>query len=451
MTFLEAVLVLALAGLVAYPIVRGYRSRSPLELWSPLVVFSAVYTYYFLVGPLVTRALGATQVINVDASPYYYLGWLAGLVGLGSVFVGFHLPIERVIRLGAPLAAPHLPVITRFAKVGLVLGTIAMVSWAVGGDSGIGGAFANYIFKLYNLLLVYYAVMIWRFRARPLAAAFWVGIPFALAGIGFVQIGFRGPIIEHTIAVAFFWYLCRGERPGAITVILGVFAALLFSGVMVLTRSYYSGLNLDALSNYSWRQILIGGTADGVTFGALSMVIERVPSMFGFHYFEFLWIAVTFPIPRALWAGKPMPEYLTTIQYCVDANLSTDGGGMAVPHIGEYYLALGWPGIVIGCLLLGMLCRWMWRWYLQSRDNPFVLLTYGAFCGWLFDSTHRCYLASTLMIFCFMVLPGYIMARRYSRRLRPQEVALPGRNGAAPGPRPMAHRGPMAGVPARPR
>lgn len=429
-TSFEIVLVLILAGLIAYPVVRGYLARSPMELWTPLTVISAVYTYYFLLGPLGARALEFTRVINVDPSPYYYLGWIAGIVGLGSIIIGFNLPIEQTFRLGPSFAPPAKRTITTLARVCLAIGAIGLCSWAIGGIEGIGGAFANYVFKLANLLLVYYAVMIWLLRSRPVATALWVGIPFLLAGIGYVQIGFRGPIVEQGIAIIFFWYLSRGERPRLITVGLGGLGALFGSGVMVLTRSYFSGLNLAALSKYSWLDILVGGASDSVTFGALSMVIDRVPSMFPFHYFEFLWVAITFPIPRGLWPGKPMPEYLTTIQYCVDANLDTDGSGMAVPHIGEYYLAFGWPGIVVCCLIFGMFCRWMWLWFLQSRENPLALLTYGAFCGWVFETTHRCHLASSVMTFCFMVLPGYYMTRWFSRRIPPVPV---GRSPYPPG------------------
>ena len=422
MSEFEIFLVLVLAGLIAYPMVKGYRSRSPLELWSPLLVFSAVYMYYFLIGPLSARALGLTRVINVDASSNYYLGWLAGIAGLGSVILGFRTPIERSIGVGPRLIAPNPKTISTIGWCCLFLGAFGMISWVIGGTEGVGGAFSNYVFRLTDLLLVYYATMIWRYRTRPIMALLWVGIPFALADIGFMQIGFRGPIVMHAIAVVFLWYIVRDERPRIWTVLAGGFGIIVFSGLMVLTRTYFSGLNLEALSGRSFADVLYGGVSDSITFGALSMVIARVPSMFGFAHFEFLLVAITFPIPRALWPDKPYPEYLTTIQYCVDANLDTDGSGMAVPHIGEYYLAFGWPGIIVCCFIFGLFCRWMWRWFLQSRDNPLVLVTYAAFCGWLFQVTHRCHLAGAFSGFCLMIVPCFIIARRFSRRAGPQRA-----------------------------
>jgi len=419
MSIYEIILVLMIVALIAYPLVKGYRARSSVELWSPLLVFAAVYTYYFLIGPLSARALHMTQVIRVDASPYYHLGWLAGLVGLASVYLGFRIPIERYIGIGPQLLAPSVGKVSAIGKCSLLLGAMGMLSWAIGGAEGVGGAFANYVFRLTDLLLVYYATAIWRYRTRPIMALLCVGIPFAMAGVGFMHIGFRGPIVGHGIAVVFLWYIIRDERPRLATVLIGGLGIIVFSGIMVMTRTYFGGLNLEALSGHSMSDVLYGGVSDSITFGALSMVIARVPSMFGFAYFEFIWVATTFPIPRAFWPDKPYPEYLTTIQYCVDANLDTDGTGMAVPHIGEYYLAFGWPGIIVCCIIFGMFCRWMWRWFLQSRDNPLVLVTYCAFCGWIFQVTHRCHLAGAFSGFCLLIVPGILMARYFSRRGRP--------------------------------
>lgn len=417
MSVFEWCLLLTLSLLLGAAIAVAFGRREQVCFWYPLTMVAAVYVYYFVAGPVVAILTDNTVVIRQDARGVYHLGWIAGIVGFGSTVAGFAFPFGRSDRSRVMLAVPPPAVIRTISWFCLGLGLFGVLASLAGPVRGFGDSFGKYVFSLNNLLAIYFALSIWLYRNEPVQMLSRVLIPFGLLMLLLVLVGFRGPILMIAISIASYWYLVRRSRPSFLLTVAAAGGVVIFSGVMLATRSYFSGLDFSRLQGLGLLDVVLGGLGDSVTFGAFALVIDKVPAVYPFCYAEPIWTALSFPIPRALWPGKPIAEYLTTIQLCVDPVSGSLDQGMAVPNVGEYYLAFGWPGIALGSFTLGLICRWMWNWYRRSPENPLVIATYGSFFSWLFQVIHRGYLPFAVSTFIFSLLPGIVFAHWFSRRV----------------------------------
>jgi hypothetical protein len=69
-------------------------------------------------------------------------------------------------------------------------------------------------------------------------------------------------------------------------------------------------------------------------------------------------------IPRALWPEKPKIALGVWFAVEIGAAVQTEDWfnnsiNMTIP--GQLYLDFGWPGLIIGCILSGMLLNWLWQ------------------------------------------------------------------------------------------
>ena len=363
-------------------------------------------------------------MIGFDARPIYINGWLVGVVGFGGMLLGFWFGAlrnrrYRVLQCYLPRAARLETV--RWAS--LLFGGIGVASWFIGGAQGVGGSFANYLQQFANCIIVYIVLAYSTYQRRSAMLVVAVLAPLILWVYSLAMIGFRGPILIGLMALYFCYHLLKNRRPNLFLAVSVVFIMLVLSGAFVMARSYYSGLDFAKLGGAGWRELVLNGLADTVTFSALSSVVAYVPAVAGFSYFDMFWYTLTFPIPRSLYPGKGIAEYIYIIQDAVGAAAQRENQGMAVPNVGEYYLAFGWPGVFCLSALLGWFCAWMWRWYLARRCDPLAVIAYGAFCGWTFQVIHRGYLPSSAMSLCFMVLLPILGCRWAEYGIVPIEVS----------------------------
>src|SRR5262245_4276185 len=94
MRFHEILLVGLLCVLIGGAIWKVYRDRDHTLFWNPLTLFSAIFAYYFVIGPLISLGFHNTFAYGIDLRDMMWKSWLAGLVGLGSIFTGFAIKIR---------------------------------------------------------------------------------------------------------------------------------------------------------------------------------------------------------------------------------------------------------------------------------------------------------------------------------------------------------------------
>jgi len=416
----EIAIIGVLILLVGGAIWAGFRSPDEALFFNPLTMISAVFAYYFLVGPLISLSMGTTNAYGIEFRGSMWKAWLAGAVGLASVFCGFGIRTRRSgVRLVEGVGARQRSVLWHsfwvLAFLGLLgFGYDAYVSGrslfdlllpihagAVGTATerqGMGAG--NYLFLLINTFIPALCLLTILTDEQPLFKRLvTLGLPVAQVVLFYMSLGFRHRIVILLISVGATAFLLRGKRPKPWILLVGTAALVLMAGLIVLTRNYGEGLDLSQIKGLGLSEVFLGGFNDAATFFTTALVIGSVPRVFPFIGFNPLWVALTIPIPRSYWPGKPVPLPLEYFAYL------THTGGQAVPIVGEHYLMAGWIGVVLGGVIVGIIYRRFWDFYRSNPRNPMVIAIYAISWALCFPVVNRGYLAQTLMEFFFDMMP----------------------------------------------
>jgi hypothetical protein len=350
--------------------------------------------------------------------------WLAGCVSLASIYCGFALTVFP--KWGKLPSDVTSPLRTQLFVFCVILAGLGLVGFAYivyssgrsafsiltpvetdyenlsGGNEGL--AAGNYLFLLINAFTP--ALCMWYIlnsKKSAIMRFLLVGPPALLVVFFFTTLGFRHRIIILSTSLAATIYLVRRNRPSPLGLLCGCAALVFSAGLIVLTRDYGHGLDLSRVNGLGVLDIFLGGFNDVGTFFTLALTMESIPKIVPFIGFEPFWIAATIPIPRALWFGKPEPSYINMINDLAGTQ------GQAVPAVGEHYMMFGWPGIVVGGLIFGMIYKGIWSFYRANPENPLVVVIYAVSFGLCFPLTNRGYLPQTLMEYFFALLPVVLM------------------------------------------
>ena len=82
--------------------------------------------------------------------------------------------------------------------------------------------------------------------------------------------------------------------------------------------------------------------------------------------------------------------------------------GQSMPFFTEWYIAFGWPGLAISSFLVGFLCKRLWVWFLQRRDDKLVILSYTTTLGFLYFFFSRGYTPIMTLNFVCGLLPFFL-------------------------------------------
>ena len=420
MSPLEIALIAALLLLIGGAVWVAYREPEETIFFNPLTILSAVFGYYFVVGPLIALSMGNTNAYRIEFRDSMWKAWLAGAVGLASIFCGFAIRTRRArVRLVEGADRKLRFILGRSFWVLVCLGLLGF-----GYDAYVSGrplsdllmpfhfgtasmsterqgiAAGNYLFLLINTFIPAMCILTILTDGRPLLKRLViVGLPTAQVVLYYITLGFRHRIVILVIAVVATAFLVRGKRPSPWMIVLGAAGLVLMAGVVGLTRSYGEGLDLGQIMGMSLSQIFLGGFSDSGTFFTTALIIDSVPRVFPFSGFNPFLVALTIPVPRGFWPSKPEP-----ISNIYLAHL-TGTTGQALPIVGEHYIAAGWIGIVVGGVIVGIIYRWFWDFYRSNPRNPMVIAIYAVSWALCFPVVNRGYLAQTLMEFFFDLMP----------------------------------------------
>ena len=104
----------------------------------------------------------------------------------------------------------------------------------------------------------------------------------------------------------------------------------------------------------------------------LSQMVGAFPDLYDFIGWNMPYVALTKPIPRALWSGKP-----TDLKIGLEEVIGAEGYTIAVTWIGEAYIAGGIVWIIPIGLLIGMFCRY-WNHLAGYIGRPFPLIVFAS-------------------------------------------------------------------------
>lgn len=406
---------------IAFPVFSSFRSKRWIELYQPVNFISLILLYYTLLGPLLLF-LGPTSLVyrGVDHTPYLFSGWLATLVFQLCLLFGFSLPKTRS-------AVPRYQPSIRTYRLGYYLCSIGLILFFLASGSRlldyfnplssstfssflpplISGSFANYFLYSVNLLIPGTTLIFSSFklaRRSFICPLTWLLVSTVI----YTSLGFRYRLLILFASVFVTYFLARSRRPPLLFTSVLLSVMILVSGFLGLTRNYGSGLNLERLDNRPPIVFLLAGLHESSVFLTTSAVIHNTQLTNRFVGLLPLRATLEFPVPRQIMPSKADASYLTSRFESLYGDLRFSHGS-AILNIGEYFLVAGYPSLIIFSVLLGLILKLLWLWFLPRHRDPMAQTLYILSCTFLYVVMSRGYMPQVALLFCFSVLPLFFL------------------------------------------
>jgi len=173
----------------------------------------------------------------------------------------------------------------------------------------------------------------------------------------------RSIIVWNVILLMAVYTQYRQLRAGPIIAAGAAFALL--SSVMIAFRSNASSWT-EYLLPLTVLDRIFGADRGGIT--ALSHIVAETPHDLPYRFGETLLIWIVFPIPRAIWPGKPV-----NVGGQIAAEIYGAGNGTPPTLIGELYWNFGILGVLGGMFVLGIALRSLVT-YRERNGSPWTML-----------------------------------------------------------------------------
>ena len=212
-----------------------------------------------------------------------------------------------------------------------------------------------------------------------------------------------------------------------------------FAAWLGIARAVFKSESRKATATPTLVQVARNALSDTEVFETFGAVLDAVPGR-GEEFAgadPYVYVLVQ-PVPRAIWPEKPMPTFLDKIARAIGTPAAGTAGA-AVPHFGEYYLAFGWPGLLLGMLAFGVAVRTLWAWYLADPRNPWRQVVFAVSNAFLVQVIIRGYSPQIVQEWFFIIGPAALGMWLAHRGERPAYASGPA---FAPSPAPG---GPGAG------
>lgn len=433
----EILLALAIGALSLAPLmVRAWQGR--FDVFEPVTMVSFVYLLYFCVGPLFWMLTNDFGYLGSSYEMHYMRGLLAVSVPILATWVGYSLPVGKRLghRLAPPvrLGEPGLRVLRRWgwgltgaAVTGIVMWIVVsrqsltrfllpgVLTTAPQGGAEGPGMDIPYLFVAIDWFVPAFLLVLagGGFRTRRSAWIYWMCVL-----VVYVSMAFRYRTLVFVIATAVLLYQRRGRRPGWGILTTGTTAVFLGAGWLSMLRTFFGSYGTQGSAEVSVTTAFQAALIDTRIFDTFATILYTYPRFKEHASLDpFLYVFIL-PIPRFMWPEKPDPYWLWDIGKVMGTPFSPTAGA-AVPNFGEYYIALGWPGMIVGMVVFGILVRTLWAWLQADPRDPARQAIFAIAFIWILQVIIRGYLAQIVKEFAYLLLPfilAMLAARRAQRR-----------------------------------
>jgi len=148
-------------------------------------------------------------------------------------------------------------------------------------------------------------------------------------------------------------------------------------------------------------------------FLRLVQLVDFYPNQLEYLYYQPIFHALTLPIPRVLWSGKPTGSGID-----LPGLLGREGVSFSVSIIGELYISFGWLAVAMGGLLIGRLSGMWNRLLLLGDASGSRGLLFGAGLMMLFGGLRsmQVLVQMSYMILGFLLLVSFLPRPRQLNR-----------------------------------
>lgn len=377
---------------------RAIRGR--LDLFEPVVLANIALGIMFVGRPLHQLITGETTYRGYDILPTFDEALLIALIGISFFQLGyFYRPGATAWARRLPKPPPLRP--QRVAMAGwlylliggLLFGTFLARQGGLGlllillegrqqsnNDLFLGstGYFYNGLLLWGASALIFFAIAVVTRRRR-----YWLlFLAPTLCLIVFYGVrGSRSQLLPLVLAVPVFWYLWKGRRPSARTLLLAALLGVAMMGALRELRT--AGENRDfaatllgaLISPVSEAADILGG-ADAEMFDALANELAVVPEKLPFQYGATVTDVLIRAVPRPLWPNKPLESNDVVVNTLWPEHYEKSRASPAFSVIGPFYADSGFFTVALGMFGIGWLLAVAWRWLQLHRTQLVAKLIY---------------------------------------------------------------------------
>ena len=451
---------LVIAGGIAtlVPLVIGLLSR--FDIFEPVYLFAFSYLVLFVAHPAfqLSQPGGLPNFIGYSPRATYATALALALLGAVGFYLGYYSPAGAKLasRIAVPTSKLSRATLSAFV-VGLTVVSIGLFSLFIASTGGLStikavmaGRNAGSVAALHQSSGYLYSAPLW---ITPLAILLMARAPKLRSGTGVVgflllslsqvlalALGDRSWLIPAAASAILVIYLRKAKRPGIGTIAVGLLIVFIFG--ITLPRQYRNGLDATTVSGTiedtvrdPGRQVaeFLGGADTGMA-DDFAIELQFVPTVLNYQFGNTYLEALVRPVPRGLWADKPIEadsQLMTTIW----PTLRAAGGGFAFSFFGEPFLNFGAAGVLVLAFIFGMLSRTLYAWFSRAPGNRAVIAIYALSWPFVFVYMRGGFGVDyqRQLIYVLPVLGALLFAGIRSRRLKDSDYQA----GAAPGEMPL--------------
>lgn len=353
----------------------------------PLLIFYPISIFYLFTTTSFER-VGRITFTNPDEA-MYLISLALIYISLGFIFfcLGYYINIGDLLAKKIPFFGQEWKQKKLFHII-LIYTLLGIISWYIYLEQSGGVVYyITHLAQRWNLAYETSKYFRWGGELFPIASLLWLAYYFRWGGSKIVflhlllgslllfSFGSRGAVILVWIAVFILYYYISKENFFRKVYKFFIFSISVISFIFITTIYRYStrgGFEYQKLfvSGLNPLQSLIEGRYGGLE--VFILFLKYVPEKLNFQYGETFVNIIFFPIPRNIWADKPVGLGRTVAETFFPGM----GGGPAVPFIAELYLNFHVVGIVIGMMLVGIFARTVYSYLRDNLENIGTILIY---------------------------------------------------------------------------
>lgn len=382
-----------------------------------------VFVTVFFISTFYYGVLGPWYWLEYRSGRFLGAYWLEEMHVIPLVYVLVYLLVSCVVlfrdgcisrllvgtrRVANPLLSKK--VLSIFLALGFVS---SLYVYVVGGGQEGAVTTDPFLLILYQISDVLIACILFAFSCSDGKRFKWwlVVLVFVLYAV-FTGLRYKIALLLGPILLAYYY---DGNTALREKVILAASIAFLIVGfaVMTVSRSKFSGIDLDALYDVDAEMFFYGLFAETNGVFALSAAISQYGRELSFVYFEPIWEVVVQFVPRFLYPEKDLYGHLRDIAFGIAMTEESMRSGTAVPFFGEYYVMFGWLGVFVGVVAYCFFTIWLIGrviiWSVSPRQALIGVALISVYMGYYYYS--RGSVAQISKGLVFVILPYLILLR----------------------------------------
>lgn len=272
----------------------------------------------------------------------------------------------------------------------------------------------------YVLFARYMAFPFSIFFALVMRSGWWAYLPLTFCLFVSLQLGERWPLVVGLLVALLVILYSHRLTTFRIRHYLIILAALALFVIIGQNRNAILSGDLDL--NVGLSRSSFGNHPDFANFEFLTYVVGKVPSVSGtYSYFTQYLGVLTQPVPRALWPDKPIGSPINLV------NLEAYGhfASRTTSLVGDGWMSLGYPGVVLTMGLVGGLYGRIFRLFCRQSISVYFYCGYfwvvALLLQWARDGSYK------ILDFFFFCLSPVLLAAIIRRMLRERPRAGRGR------------------------